>query len=435
MRFARSTRRIVRSVRDAVVAPFQIPCNPRSARYQELESAVPAYTLPDLLLMIDGTRVDSAASWIANRRPQILELFRGEVYGRSPEAPSRPLFSVASIDDASLSGLATRKEVSISLTGTAAGPAMKLLVYTPNASEKLGRRTPLFLGLNFYGNHTIHRDRGISLAQGWIPNDSLTDGRSPEMLRGVQSSSWPVETILRRGYGLATAYYGDISPDNSHGLSTGIHRWYQEHGLLPRAGDSWGALAGWAWGLSRAMDYLVQDPDVASDKVAVVGHSRLGKATLWAAAQDERFALVISNNSGCGGAALARRRFGETVADINRAFPHWFCENYKQFGGHEDLLTVDQHALLSLIAPRPLYVASAQLDLQADPMGEFLAARCANPVYRLFGTDGLPVEQFPAAGVPVMGRIGYHVRRGRHAITQFDWSQFIAFASKHLGGA
>ena len=392
-------------------------------------------TVPDPLLMANGARVDSALSWTANRRPEILELFREGVYGRSPEAPARTLFSLASVDDASLNGLATRREVNIGLTGTTAGPVMKLLLYIPSASEKLKRRVPIFLGLNFYGNHTIHSDRGISLAQGWIPNDSLTDGRPAAMLRGVQSSSWPVETILRHGYGLATAHYGDIGPDRADGLDTGIHGWYQETGLFQRAPDSWGALAGWAWGLSRAMDYLVQDPNVASDKVAVLGHSRLGKAALWAGAQDERFAMVISNNSGCGGAALSRRRFGETVAEINEAFPHWFCENFRRFAGHEDLLPVDQHALLCLIAPRPLYVASAQLDLEADPMGEFLAAKHANPVYRLLGTDGLAIEQLPAADAPMMGRIGYHIRRGRHGITSFDWSQFIAFASKHFGGA
>jgi hypothetical protein len=382
--------------------------------------------------MTNGTRVNSAQAWTAIRRPEILELFRESMYGRSPETPSQTPFWMTSIDEASVNGLATRKEVSVGLTGTTDGPMMKLLLYIPHASETLKTRVPVFLGLNFYGNHTIHSDRGISLAGAWTKDDSLTDGRPAAMLRGIQSSSWQVETILHHGYGLATACYGDITSDLPEGLETGLHRWYQENGRPQGSPDSWGAIAGWAWGLSRAMDYLVQDPDVMPDRVAVVGHSRLGKAALWAGAVDERFAMVIANNSGCGGAALSRRRFGETVAKINRSFPHWFCENFKQFAGAEDRLPVDQHELLSLIAPRPLYVASAQLDLDADPMGEFLAARHANLVYRLLGTDGLPVEELPPVNVPVMGQVGYHIRRGRHGVRPFDWSQFIAFADKHF---
>jgi hypothetical protein len=322
--------------------------------------------------------------------------------------------------------------VQIGLAEKMDDPTMALLLYLPNNVKKQGRKVPLFLGLNFFGNHTVHKDPAISITRNWIPNDSMTKGRAPDMLRGIQSSSWPVEFILRHGYGLATVYCGDIVPDRNDALDLGILRWFREHEAGKPLGDSWGAIGGWAWGLSRAMDYLERDTDLDSNKIVVMGHSRLGKAALWAGAQDKRFAMVISNESGCGGAALARRKLGETVAQINSSFPYWFCDNFKRYNDMEDDLPIDQHELISLIAPHPVYVASAQLDLHADPMGEFLAAKNANPVYRLLGTIGLPSEVLPAINVPVMGTIGYHIRKGRHGITLFDWAQFITFTNMHF---
>jgi hypothetical protein len=206
------------------------------------------------------------------------------------------------------------------------------------------------------------------------------------------------------------------------------------HGLYEQQPDStsWGAIAAWAWGLSRAMDYIETVSSIDSKKVIVMGHSRLGKTALWAGATDKRFAMVISNNSGCGGAALSKRVFGETVGSINVSFPYWFCKNFNKYNEKEELLPVDQHQLLSLIAPRPLYVASGEEDLWADPKGEFLSCVGASPVYVLLGEKGFPASEMPSANSPVVGSIGYHVRSGGHDITLYDWQQYLDFADLHL---
>ncbi len=398
------------------------------------ESPVPPYTLPDPLTFADGAPVRDPAAWRTRRRPELLELFAREVYGRTPVGrPQGMHWKVTSVDRDALGGAATRKEVTIWLASGRTGPALQLLIYVPNTAKD-GGPCPAFLGLNFYGNHTVHGDPGITLSKAWVVSEApgVVDHHATEAARGTDASKWQIETVLARGYASVTAYCGDLCPDRPDGLSAGVNAWLGQPGPNDRPGDAWGAIGVWAWGLSRALDYLETDRDIDATRVAVHGHSRLGKTALWAGAQDERFALVISNDSGCGGAALNKRIHGETVASINAAFPHWFCPNFRRYNGHEAALPVDQHELLALIAPRPLYVASAEDDDWADPRGEFLSTQAAGPVYNLLGRTALDGEDVPPVNQPVGGALRYHIRPGKHDLTAYDWSCYLDFADHWL---
>jgi len=408
-----------------LMATVTSQAQPKGFNYDE--SKVPRVKLPDPLLTEDGVHVTTGKMWREVRRPEILNLFKTHVYGRSPGRPKAMTFFVFDDKKGALNGLANRKQVEVRFAGKADGPRMTVLIYTPS---KLKSSVPTFLTLNFRGNHTTNDDKAIRLPHSWVRGRSKgesVNNRATETGRGVAKSRWAIEMILKRGYGFATVYYGDIDPDFDDGFKNGVHAIYSK----PKA-DEWGSIATWVWGLSRALDYFETDDAIDHKRVAVMGHSRLGKTSLWAGASDERFAMAISNNSGCGGAALSRRAFGETVKRINTSFPHWFCDNFNKYNDNENACPVDQHQLVALIAPRPVYIASATQDRWADPHGEFLSAKHAAPVYELLNAGTLPAKKQPLPDTSVMGALGYHLRTGKHDVTNYDWARYLDFADKHL---
>jgi hypothetical protein len=402
------------------------------------EEKVGPYTLPDPLVAQGGQKISTREAWIKQQRPELLRLFEDQVYGKVPQ-PYKPLHitsRVRSEDKAALGGTAVRREITISFSEAPEGPQLDLLLYLPKIAGPT-RRVPAFLGLNFEGNHTIHSDPGIALARGWVPDNpahGIKDHRAADSARGASGSRWQVERVLARGYATVTAYYGDIDPDYDDGFQNGVEPLFYQPGQTRPAANEWGSIAAWAWGLSRALDTLESVPEIDSHQVVLHGHSRLGKTALWAGAVDPRFTIVIANESGCGGAALSMRNFGESVMRINTSFPHWFCTNFRQYNGREDRLPVDQHELIALIAPRPVLICSAAEDLWADPKGEFLAALGASPVYKLLGTDGLTVSEMPRPAPDQLTKstIGYHIRPGKHDVTADDWDAFMNFADSHF---
>ncbi len=389
------------------------------------EAKVPSYSLPDPLVCFDGSPVRDAATWRERRRPELLRAFADHVYGRTPGIRTRPRAEPLAPEATVFDGRATRRQVRLRLLEEPDAPWIDVLLYVPTDVEG---SVPAFLGLN-YGNQGVHPDPGI------VASRHSTCGR------GEQAARWPLERVLSRGYAVVSFHGGDVELDrHGSGCRFTLEDWKRgiRHYALRQAGrsvpadDDWGSIGAWAWGLSRVLDYLQTAPGIDGRRVAVFGHSRTGKTALWAGAQDERFALVIANNSGQGGAALARRRYGETVAASWALSGIWYCRKYALYGNRESDLPVDAHHLIALMAPRPVYVASAEQDRWADPRGEFLAAHHAGPVFELLGGTGLGTDVLPGTGRTIGGTVGYHVRAGDHEITPFDWERYLDFADRHL---
>lgn len=367
----------------------QLPPNYPAGLYDE--SKVPRFSLPDPLIMLNGEKVTDTKTWKEKRRPEILKLFETYVYGRTVVGRPREMtWEVTLTDPNAMDGKAINKSVTIYFTGKKDGPKMNLRITLP---ANAGKPVPIFL--------------------------TPGGGRS--------------QILLNRGYGLVSFNPGEIEPDRKDGYESSIRKVFAQPGQTKAGPDEWGAIGAWAWAMSRAMDYIETDADVDAGKVCIMGVSRYGKVVMWAGAQDERFAIVFSCESGCGGAVIVRRGYGETVKSINNYAPHWFNRNFKSYGDKVSDLPVDWHMLVALIAPRPVYIATAEQDYWGDPRGSFLAAKYAEPVYKLFGKGGLGVEDMPAVETPVGDTIGYHNRKGGHGLNNYDWEQFLAFADRHFG--
>jgi hypothetical protein len=363
------------------------------------EQHVGRVDLPDALAASTG-RVRNPTGW-GPRRTEILNLFREHVYGRSPEKPDRLQFETIERNDRAMDGTATLERVAVLSTRQDRSHRFELTVFLPH---RRSGSAPVFLLLN------------------------IRPATNTDPSRREKSGFWPAEQVIARGYGIAALQVGELAPDNDK-FREGVIRLFEGSSEGARPADAWAGLAAWAWGASRALDYFETNTRVDSRRIAVVGHSRGGKSALWAGAEDERFALVISSESGEGGAALTRRNFGETLSRITETFPFWFAANYRSFAGRESSLPIDQHMLLSLIAPRALYVASADEDLWSDPRGEFLSLAASSPVFGLWGDRAISADAMPALEQPlVSGRRGYHIRHGPHNLTPYDWDRFMDFA-------
>jgi len=366
----------------------ELPPNYPPGQYDE--DKIPAFTLPDPLIMLDGKKVADVNTWNQKRRPEILKLFATNVYGRT--MVGRPADMTWKVTSQTVDGNAITKIVTIYFTGKTDGPKMDVNIVLPASAAQ--KPVPL-----------------IAIVE-WAPQ-----------------KRW----LLDRGFGLATFNAAQVEPDIRVGsYEKSIRKFFAKPDQNEPKPDEWGAIGAWAWALSRAMDYIVTDKDIDANKVCVAGFSRFGKVAMWAGAQDQRFAIVFSGESGCGGAVIVRRGFGETVKKINSAFPHWFCRNFATYGDRVNDLPVDWHMLVALMAPRPVYIATAEQDYWGDPHGSFLAAKFAEPVYNLFGKRGLDINDMPPVETPVGDYIGYHNRKGIHDLTDYDWQQFLSFADRHF---
>lgn len=365
------------------------------------EAKVPSYTLPDVLTLADGKHVTTTTVWEQQRRGELLELFRREIYGFAPPRPENLSFRIVESNPRAMEGRATLKRVAIRFQLQEEPFTFHLTLFVPN--QRAGR-APVFLLLN-------HRS---------------PDNTDPT--RRVQSEFWPAEYAIERGYAMAAVNVADeVEPDNAK-ATNGVRMFYRQHSANPDA-LTWGALGAWAWAGSRAVDYLETDAGINAAQIAVIGHSRGGKTSLWAGAQDTRFALVCVNNSGCTGASLARRKFGEDVARLNKNFPHWTAANYKAYNGREEELPVDQHQLMALVAPRALHDAEAAEDLWADPRGSWLALVEASNVWALYGKAAAMKDEIPRVnGLLLNHSLAFHIRDGGHGLTMFDWKLYLDHA-------
>ena len=391
------------------------------------ESNTGTYTLADPLKLNNGKPVRDAKTWFAKRRPELVDLFETQQYGRAPGRPATESFNITDKGTPALNGKAFRKQITISLSADPTWPKIHLLVYLPAAAKK---PVPIFFSINFGAIQNAVDDPGITPIQIWDPKTNTKV--DPPKGRGFGRLN--IEPFLDAGIGVATFYYGDLDPDYLTGFPNGIRARYLKPGQTDRAPDDWGSIAAWAWGMSRVQDYFETDPSIDAKRVAIHGVSRLGKTVMWAGAHDQRFAAVIASCSGEGGAALSARNYGETIAHLTdpTRYSYQFAPNYAKYAGFPDKAPMDAHLLIALIAPRPLLLQTGTTDNWSDPKGEFLAEVAAGPVYKLLGKDPLDTDVWPAAKTPIFHDLAYYMHEGGHGMVPTDWDIYIQFLKQHF---
>jgi hypothetical protein len=396
------------------------------------ESIASKYELVSVLTGPNQVQINSKDQWPQQRR-YLVDLLATEEYGFAPNEPVSIRTEVFDDAPAVLGGEVQanirRRQIAVFLEREGRSVRIDLALWSPKDRSE----APCFLGLNFRGNQSTCDDPKIRLTSSWCDNRNpgVESNKATEASRANQSERWPIAQIVAQGFAVATAHYSDIDPDYDDGFENGVHSLFPEHRIDEQNPSRWGSIAAWAWGLSRLADVLEKLDGIDPKGLMVVGHSRLGKTALWAGANDPRFQIVVSNNSGCGGAALSKRIYGESVARINTAFPHWFNRNFRKYNDQESSMAFDQHQLIATIAPRSVYIASASNDKWADPLGELLSGHHASTAFELLGLKGLEAKELPAVNTPIgQGSIGYHLRQGDHDMLLYDWQQFMAFAKR-----
>ncbi len=369
------------------------------------EDKVAPYTLPDPLVTFDKRPVTTAQMWLKQRRPEILKFFRDEIYGAIPANAPKVTWEVTETDDNARKGMAIMRRIVGRMGEKKDGPRMNLTVFTP---AKATGPIPVLLNLTF----------------------ALRAGGRPPGLFDL------VEETLSHGWGYAALGYTDIQPDRPNRWTEGAIGLTLKQGQTKPEADEWGTISAWAWGLSRAIDYFQTDKFVNAKQIAITGASRLGKTVLWASAQDERVAAVFAAVPGEMGALLIRRDWGETLDDMAERFGYQFAGNLQKWVGKWNDLPVDQHMLIALSAPRPVFVSGGIKDQWSDPKGQFLALVAAGPVYRLLGAKDLGVTRMRALDEPVAdGSLAYHYHSSGHAVLPADWKIFFEFADRHYKAA
>ncbi|MEN2281631.1 acetylxylan esterase [Algoriphagus sp. SE2] len=392
------------------------------------ENAIPPYTLPDLFTLKNGQKVTDAETWFNEKRPELLKAVAELQYGKTPPAPKSIKYDIYEKKGEAFNGKAIRKQVRIYLTENSKPHPMDLLIYLPKNSSN---KTPIFFTISFTANSQTVDDPEVRIGEIWNREGQKVKADQPSRFRPTNA-----EQFIDEGYGFATVYYGDIDPDFKEGFEHGIRKEFLKPGETKPKDDEWGTISAWSWGLSRAMDYFEKDDQIDEDRIALMGVSRLGKTVLWTGIRDTRFKMIIASCSGEGGAALARRDYGENIKHMSDSsrYGYQFAPNYHAYSTHVEDFPFDAHALVAMIAPRPLLLQTGNTDYWSDPKGEFLATQEAKKVYELFGEEGPQSNEMPLPGDTslIENKLGYYMHEGGHGTIPSDYPVFIRFMNKFL---